>query len=183
MPADRTDPATPTTITADDIPGVPQGSTVTAVDPPQNGTAKVVDGTVIYTPKEGFIGEEKISVAVLTPAGETQDVVVTVAVGKEQKVITRWTAPKKLKPGINQFGPGTFMTNAGQVAKVSADCSIIRKWNSPNPSPKCEVIAGKEGTYIDVSVYEPSVVEVTLTAPQKGKYAPLEETFTYRVNP
>jgi hypothetical protein len=180
---DRTDAATPTTIAADDIPGVPQGSTITAVDPPKNGTAKVVDGTVIYTPKESFIGEEKISLVVLTPAGDTQDVVVTVAVGKEQKVVTRWTAPKKLKPGMNQFGPGTFMTNAGQIAKVSADCSIIRKWISPNPSPTCEVLAGKEGTYIDVTVHEPTVVEVTLTAPKKGKYAPLEDTYTYRVNP
>jgi hypothetical protein len=180
---DRTDAATPTTIAADDIPGVPQGSTITAVDPPKNGTAKVVDGTVIYTPKESFIGEEKISLVVLTPAGDTQDVVVTVAVGKEQKVVTRWTAPKKLKPGMNQFGPGTFMTNAGQIAKVSADCSIIRKWVSPNPSPTCEVLAGKEGTYIDVTVYEPTEVEVTLTAPKKGKYAPLEDTYTYRINP
>ena len=162
---------------------MPQGSTITAVDPPQNGTAKVVDGTVIYTPKDSFRGEEKISVVVLTSAGDTQDVVVTIAVGKEQKVVTRWAAPNKLKPGVNHFGPGTFMTNAGQAAKVSADCSIIRKWNSPNPSPTCEVLAGKEGTYIDVTVYEPTLVEITLSAPKNGKYAPLEETFTYRVNP
>jgi hypothetical protein len=162
---------------------VPQGSTITSVDPPKNGTAKVVDGDIVYTPKDSFRGEEKITVVVVTPTGDTQDVTVTVAVGKEQKVITRWTAPKKLKPGMNHFGPGTFMTNANQMATVEVNCSIIKRWVSPNPDPKCSVVAGKEGTYIDITVYEPTAVEVVISAPKKGKYAPMEQKYVYRVNP
>ena len=182
-PVERTNPATPTTIKADDIPGVPSGSTITSVDPPGNGTAKVVNGDVVYTPKDGFRGEERLTVEVLTPTGETKDVTVTVAVGKEQKVITRWTAPKKLTAGMNHFGPGTFMTNANQVAEVAVNCTIIKRWVSPNPDPDCTVVAGKEGTYIDVTVYEPTAVEVLITAPKKGKYAPMEQKYVYRVNP
>jgi len=162
---------------------VPSGSTITSVDPPGNGTAKVVNGDVVYTPKDGFRGEERLTVEVLTPTGEIKDVTVTVAVGKEQKVITRWTAPKKFTPGMNLFGPGTFMTNANQVAAVAVNCTIIKRWVSPNPDPECTVVAGKEGTYIDITVYEPTAVEVLITAPKKGKYAPMEQKYVYRVNP
>lgn len=156
---------------------------MTDVVPPKNGSAEVVDGGIIYTPKDSFRGEETISVVVLTPQGETETVAVTVAVGKEQSIITRWTAPKRLKPGMNWFGPGTFMTNTNQMATVSAECSILQRKVSTNSAPTCTVVAGKEGTYIDVKVYEPTGVEVTISAPAKGKYRPLKETYFYRVNP
>ena len=178
VPAD-----TPTVIERTDIPDLPPGSTITDVEQPRNGTAEVRDGEILYTPDRGFRGEERITVIVTTPEGTTEEVVVKVVVGTEQKVITRWTAPKKLVPGVNRFGPGTFMTNAGQVAKVTAKCSILRRMISDNPPPKCSVIVGKEGTLIDVTVYEPTGIEVTLSAPKKGKYAPLKDTYLYRVSP
>lgn len=166
-----------------DIPGVPPGSTITDVEEPRNGTVEIRDGEIIYTPDRGFRGEERISVTVTTPEGTTKQVVLTVVVGSEQKVITRWTAPKTLKVGTNRFGPGTFVTNAGQVATVDVKCSILRRMISDNPPPKCSVIAGKEGTLISLSVYEPTGVEVTLSAPKKGKYAPLDTSYFYRVSP
>lgn len=159
------------------------GSTITDVTPPKNGSAEVRDGDVIYTPNDKFRGEERIAVQVLTPTGETIETTVVVVVGKEQKIVTDWTAPKRLKPGMNWFGPGTFMTNANQPAKVTATCSILLRKVSDNPPPVCDVVAGKEGTYINVKVYEPTGIEVKITAPKKGKYRPLEQKFLYRVNP
>jgi len=176
-------PDRPTRIESTDIPNVPSGSTITDVDPPKNGTAEVRNGDVIYTPDPGFIGEERISVTVVTPTGETQTTVVTVAVGKEQKIITRWTPPKKLVNGMNHFAPGTLMTNAMQPVKVSVKCELILRNISGNPAPKCSVIAGKEGTYISVKAYDPTAVIVTLSAPKKGAYRAFTQELVYRVNP
>ena len=153
------------------------------MEQPKNGTAEIRNGDLIYTPAEDFRGEERISVVIQTPEGTTETVKVTVAVGKEQTLATDWTAPKRLKPGVHQFGPSTFITNANQAAKVSVTCSIIKKWVSPNPAPVCEVVPGKGGTYLSLTVYEPTFVEVTLKAPKKGKYRPMEEKYSYRVNP
>jgi len=176
-------PRTPVEIEVTDLPDVPRGSVITDASDPDNGTVEVRDGDVIYTPKPGFIGDETITVIVRTPEGTEQEATVTVSVGKAQTIITKWTAPKKLVNGSNRFGPGTFITNAGQVAKVSAKCSILQKWVSPNPDPVCSVVAGKEGTYINVKVYEPTAVTVMLSAPKKGGYKPMKETYVYRVNP
>ena len=40
---------------------------------------------------------------------------------------------------------------------------------------------GKNGTYINMRVYEPTSVIVTMTAPKKGKHLRLDEEFAYRV--
>ena len=176
-------PDRPTRIAIEDLPGVEPGSVITDVTPVENGKVLISGGDIVFTPEAGFRGIQEITLVVTNPSGVSTEVSVSVKVGKDQVIITNWNAPKRLAPGLTWFGPGTFMTNAGQIAKVGVDCSIIRKWNSPNPSPICEVLAGKEGTYISLKLYEPTLVEVTLTAPKKGKYAPLEETFTYRVNP
>ena len=40
---------------------------------------------------------------------------------------------------------------------------------------------GKNGTYINMRVYEPTSVIVTMTAPKNGKHLPLDEEFAYRV--
>lgn len=176
-------PGGPVAIEVVDLPEVPKGSVITDVEEPVNGTADIRNGDVIFTPKPGFIGEETIKVIVRTPEGTEQETTVTVSVGKEQTVITKWSAPKKLVKGTNRFGPGTFITNANQVAKVSAKCTILQKWVSPNPDPVCTVTVGKEGTYINVKVYEPTAVEVVLSAPKKGNYKPMKQSYVYRVNP
>lgn len=182
-PTITSNPGDPVAIEVTDLPEVPRGSVITDVEEPVNGTADIRNGDVIFTPKPGFIGDETITVTVRTPEGTDQETTVTVSVGKEQTVITKWSAPKKLVKGTNHFGPGTFITNANQVAKVSAKCSILQKWVSPNPDPVCTVTVGKEGTYINVKVYEPTVVEVMLTAPKKGNYKPMKQSYVYRVNP
>ena len=162
---------------------MPSGSTITEVEQPKNGTAEVRDGDVIYTPDPGFIGEERISITVVTPSGETQTTTVTVAVGKEQKNNTRWKAPKTLINGMNYFGPGTLMTNAMNPVRVSVKCELILRIATDNPPPKCSVIPGKEGTYISVKAYDPTAVIVTLSAPATGKYRALKQELVYRVNP
>lgn len=75
------------------------------------------------------------------------------------------------------------MTNAGQQAKVSAKCSILQRRISDNPPPTCSVTVGKEGTFLNVTVFEPTGVEVAISAPKRGKYAPLKDTYFYRVSP
>lgn len=163
--------------------GVPEGSTVTSVEPNRDGRVQIVDEGVKFTPKPGFIGETDVSFTVTTPEGEEQLTEVSVAVGKEQSVITRgWKAPKKLRPGVNHWGPGTFVTNAGRVAEVDVQCLRILRNISGEPDPKCSVTVGKTGTFINVKVYEPTAVIVTMTAPKKGNYLPLDEEYVYRVD-
>lgn len=111
-------PRTPVVINPVSDGGVPEGSTITSVEPNRDGRVQIVDDELKFTPKPGFIGVTDITFTVTTPEGDEQLTEVSVAVGKEQTVITRWTAPKKLKQGVNRFGPGTFITNANQVAKI-----------------------------------------------------------------
>lgn len=175
-------PRTPIVIDPVTDGGVPEGSTITSVEPNRDGRVQIVDDELKFTPKPGFIGTTDITFTVTTPAGEDQVAEVSVAVGKEQTVITRWTAPKKLKQGVNRFGPGTFITNANQVAKVEVECLRILRNISGEPDPQCSVVVGKEGTFINVKVYEPTAVVVKMTAPKKGQYLPLDEEYLYRVD-
>ena len=161
--------------------GTPSGSVVTNVEPNDDGKVSVKDGEVVFDPNDGFIGDTEVRFTVVTPDGQEQEAVVTVSVGKEQRIITRWTAPKRLIDGLNKFGPGTFMTNAMQPAEVGVECLRILRINSGKPDPKCSVVVGKDGTYISVKTYEPTAVIVTLSAPTKGKFRPLDEDFVYRV--
>ena len=163
--------------------GAPEGSTITSVEPNRDGRVQIVDEGVKFTPKPGFIGETDVTFTVTKPDGEEQLTEVSVAVGKEQSVITRgWKPPKKLKQGSNHFGPGTFITNAGQVAEVEVQCLRVLRNVSGEPDPECSVVVGKTGTFINVKVYEPTAVVVTMTASKKGKYLPLAEEYLYRIN-
>ena len=163
--------------------GAPEGSTITSVEPNRDGRVQIVEEGVRFTPKPGFIGETGVTFTVTKPDGNEQLTEVSVAVGKEQSVITRgWKPPKRLKQGSNHFGPGTFITNAGQVAEVEVECLRILRNISGEPDPKCSVTVGKTGTFINVKAYEPTAVVVTMNAPKKGKYLPLNEEYLYRVN-
>ena len=163
--------------------GAPEGSTITSVEPNRDGRVQIVEEGVRFTPKPGFIGETDVTFTVTKPDGNEQLTEVSVAVGKEQSVITRgWKPPKKLKQGSSRFGPGTFVTNAGQVAEVDVECLRILRNISGEPDPVCSVTVGKTGTFINVKVYEPTAVVVRMTAPQKGRYLPLDEEYLYRVN-
>ena len=163
--------------------GAPEGSTITSVEPNRDGRVQIVEEGVRFTPKPGFIGETDVTFTVTKPDGNEQLTEVSVAVGKEQSVITRgWRPPKKLTQGSNHFGPGTFITNAGQEAEVEVECLRILRNVSGEPDPQCSVVVGKTGTFINVKVYEPTAVVVTMSAPSKGKYLPLDEEYLYRVN-
>ena len=176
-------PARPVVIDPVTDGGAPEGSTITSVEPNRDGRVQIVDEGVKFTPKPGFIGTTDIAFTVTTPTGVEQPTEVSVAVGKEQSVITRgWRPPKKLTQGSNHFGPGTFVTNAGQVAEVEVECLRILRNVSGKPDPQCSVVVGKTGTFINVKVYEPTAVVVTMTAPKQGRYLPLDEEYLYRVN-
>ena len=163
--------------------GAPDGSIVTSVEPNKDGRTQIVDDSIRFTPKPGFIGTTDLVFTVTTPAGEEQLTEVSIAVGKEQSVITRgWKPPTKLTQGSNHFGPGTFITNAGQVADVDVQCLRVLRNVSGKPDPQCSVTVGKTGTFINVKVYEPTAVIVTMTAPKKGRYLPLDDEFVYRVD-
>ena len=161
--------------------GAPEGSSITSVEPNRDGRVRVIEDTVQVTPKPGFIGETNLRINVVTPEGEQQRTVVTVAVGTKQTIITRWTPPRRISEGLTRFGPGTFMTNAGQQARVSVRCERVLKIFTGKPDPKCSVVVGKEGTFIRVRAYETTAVIVKLTAPKRGQYLPLDEEFIYRI--
>jgi hypothetical protein len=180
VPADR-----PTVIDRNAIPNIPPGSTITDVEEPKNGTAEVRNGEVIFTPDPGFRGEERIIVIITTSEGATKEVAVDVVVGKEQKVITRWKAPKSLELGMTRFAPATLKTNANQSATVTASCALLLRLAPADGvvGTRCSVIVNSQGTFIDVDADQPVGVEVLVRAPKKGEYGPLKERYFYRVNP
>ena len=183
-PSASGDPGVPTVITVTDLPDAPAGSTITSVEDPANGKAVVLDGTVIFTPDPGFRGTEKITVIIVTPNGQTDDVTVEVVVGKTQVVTTNWQPPKKLVLGTNKFAPVKLVTNAKQSAQVTASCSPLLRVAKMDGSggPRCVVTVNSQGTFIEIEADEPIGVEILVRAPRKGEYGPLRQTYFFRVS-
>ena len=180
-----TEPDEPTEITVTDLPDVPPGSRITDVEKPDNGEAVVRDGRVIFTPDPDFRGTEKITLIVVTPSGEKDEVTVDVVVGKVQVITTDWQPPKKLVVGSTAFSPSKLVTNAKQAAKVSASCALLLR-SAPmdgTGGPRCAVVVTAKGTFIEIEADVPVGVEVLVRAPKKGDYGPLKERYFFRVIP
>jgi hypothetical protein len=73
-----TSPGDPKTVTTP-VPSGP-GITVTIVDGPSHGTAKIVDGQLVYTADDGFSGTDSVTYQVTYPDGSSQLVTVTITV-------------------------------------------------------------------------------------------------------
>ena len=165
------DPKTPTTID----PG--PGNTITDAGDPDHGTVVVREGDVIYTPEPGYVGPVEIPVTITDRQGGTTKTVITLNVGEEQAL--RAGLPDALVIGSNVLFARPAVTNARQRADVTVECSPIYRLGKAGGAPLC--ITSRSGGRTVVEVNAPAKVTVTVTAPAKGQYGPLDVTRSYKV--
>ena len=165
------DPKTPTTID----PG--PGSTITGAGDPDHGTVVVRDGDVIYTPEPGYVGPVEIPVTITDRDGAVTKTVITLNVGEKQTALL--DLPDELRIGPNVLLAKPVVTNARQRADVAVECTPTFRLGKAGGAPLC--ITKRSGGRTIVEVNAPAKVTVTVTAPAKGTYGPLEVTKTYRV--
>lgn len=168
----------PTPITVPDIPNVPTDSVISDVEKPKNGDAVVTNGEVIYTPNDGFIGTDKVTVIVTDRDGNSQAIIVPVVVGDEQTAVNL-ALPTALKIGTTVLTTKPVVTNAKQIATVSVACAPLTRTKITGDLVYCHVTRKRGG--VSVTVTAPMSVTVSVTAPAKGHYLPLDVTANYRV--
>ena len=168
----------PTPITVPDIPNIPTDSVITDVEKPANGDAVVTNGEVIYTPNDGFVGKDEVTVIITDREGNSQAVVVPVVIGDEQTA-PRLSLPTTLKIGTTVLTTKPVITNAKQIATVSVSCTPLSRSRLTGDLVYCQVSRMHGG--VSVTVSAPMSVKVSVTAPAKGRYLPLETVASYRV--
>jgi len=109
-----------------DIPGssaIDRGS-VRIVSPPMNGTVVLnADGSVTYTPNEGFIGEDSFSYEITDENGLTDIATVTVTVDARELFI-----PNVITP--NGDGKNDKLVIVGREAYDRIEITIINRWGN-----------------------------------------------------
>ena len=168
----------PVTITVPDIPNAPADAVISDVQQPKNGDAVVSNGEVIYTPNNGFVGKDEITVIVTERDGSSQAIVVPVVIGEAQTAESL-ALPASLKIGTNVLTTKPVITNAKQIATVSVSCTPLSRSKLTGDLVYCQVTRKKGG--VSVTVNAPMSVKVSVSAPAKGKYLPLNENVSYRV--
>jgi hypothetical protein len=168
----------PTTITVPDIPNAPADSVISDVEKPRNGDAVVTNGEVIYTPNDGFVGTDAVTVILTDRDGNNQAIVVPVLIGDVQTADSL-ALPTSLKIGTNVLTTKPVVTNAKQIATVSVSCTPLTRSKFTGDLVYCQVSRKKGG--VSVTVNAPMSVKVTVSAPAKGRYLPLSENVSYRV--
>ena len=167
-------PGKPVIIDIKDIPGVPDGSTISDVKPPAHGTIVVIDkDTIQYTPNPGYTGEEDITVVIKDKDGKIQTVEEVVEVGVPQVVIN-WKAPLKLHTGINVIINKVLKTNAGQKADAIVTCGPLLRGKFMDAMADCQVKKSGNKITVWVSGSVPIGADIALSAPAKGKYLELD---------
>ena len=165
------DPKTPTTID----PG--PGNTFTDAGDPSHGSVDVRDGDIVYTPEPGYVGPVEIPVTITDRQGGQTKTVITLNVGAEQTL--RNALPDTLSIGSNVLLARPAVTNARQRADVTVECTPVYRLGKVGGAPLC--ITTRSGGRTIVEVNAPAKVTVTVTAPAKGGYGPLEVKKTYKV--
>lgn len=161
-----------------DIPNAPVDSVITDVEKPKNGDAVVTNGEVIYTPNDGFIGTDKVTVIVTDREGNSQAIVVPVVVGDEQTALNL-DLPANLRIGTTVLTTKPVVTNAKQIASVAVSCTPLSRVKFTGDLVYCHVTRKNGG--VSVTVTAPMSVKVRVTAPAKGHYLPLDTAANYRV--
>ena len=87
--------------------------------------------------------------------------------------------PDTLSIGSNVLFARPAVTNARQRADVTVECTPTYRLGKAGGAPLC--ITTRSGGRTIVEVNAPAKVTVTITAPAKGGYGPLELTKTYKV--
>jgi hypothetical protein len=168
----------PTAITVPDIPNAPVDAVISDVEKPKNGEAVVTNGEVVYTPNNGFVGTDAVTVILTDRDGNSQAIVVPVVIGDTQTAVNL-SLPSSLSIGTTVLTKKPVVTNAKQIASVSVECSPMSRSKFTGDLVYCHVKRKNGG--VSITVTAPMSVKVTVSAPAKGRYLPLNEVTDYRV--
>ena len=161
-------------IKLDDVPGAPEGGTITEVKDPAHGTAVIVDPvTIKYTPDAGYLGNDVVAIVVKDKTGKITTLQETVEVGTPQVVIN-WKAPSKLRAGNNVIVNKVLKTNAGQKANIIVTCGPLLRGKFMDAMADCQVKKSGNKITVWVSGSVPIGADISLSAPAKGKYLELD---------
>jgi hypothetical protein len=157
-----------------EIAGAPEGSTITEVAKPANGTVRINGEAVIYTPAAGFYGNDTVTATVADRAGTATTVSVPVQVGLVQRPVRPPKLAKQVKRGVTTVVlGGPVRTNARQFARADITCAVkSRVAYLGGGEPICVVTRSRGQVSVRVTGYGPVTVRVELGAPPKGSYGP-----------
>ena len=168
----------PTAITVPDIPNAPADAVISDVEKPKNGEAVVTNGEVVYTPNNGFVGTDAVTVILTDRDGNSQAIVVPVVIGDTQTAVNL-SLPSSLSIGTTVLTKKPVITNAKQIASVTVECAPMSRSKFTGDLVYCHVKRKNGG--VSITVTAPMSVKVTVSAPAKGRYLPLNEVTDYRV--
>lgn len=168
----------PTTITVPDIPNAPADAVISDVEKPKHGDAVITNGEVVYTPDNGFVGTDAVTVIVTDRDGQSQAIVVPVVIGNVQTA-ENFSPPATLAIGTTVLTTKPVVTNAKQIATITVSCAPLARTKSAGDLVYCRVTRKNGG--VSVTVNAPMSVKVKVSAPAKGSYLPLDEVTSYRV--
>lgn len=176
-----TDADTPVTIDPIDDKGLPPGTVIREVEQPQNGSAVVERGEVVYTPDQGFRGTDEFTVTVVERDGAVRVIPIEVTVGREQLPVAALALPASLRSGVNVILDKPARTNAGQAVRVEVSCTTSLRVKVAGDVRACTVRSGAQGTSVTIRGGSPLTVRVRLSAPSVGKFRAYEAERTYQV--
>jgi hypothetical protein len=87
--------------------------------------------------------------------------------------------PSSLSIGTTVLTKKPVITNAKQIASVTVECSPMSRSKFTGDLVYCHVKRKNGG--VSITVTAPMSVKVTVSAPAKGRYLPLNEVTDYRV--
>jgi hypothetical protein len=165
-----------------DVVGAPEGSTLSDVTPPSNGTVRVQGDVVVYTPARGFYGTDTIEATITDRSGTTSSVAIPLQVGLVQRPVKPPKLAKKVTRGTTVVLGGPVRTNAKQIARATVTCSAKQRIvYRGGGEPLCVVSRSKGTVQVRVTGAQPVTVRVTLEAQAKGQYGPYRQVKRYLV--
>lgn len=168
----------PMTISVPDLPNAPADAVISDVEKPKHGEAVVTNGEVIYTPDNGYVGTDAVTVIVTNRDGQSQAIVIPVVIGNVQTA-ENLSLPTSLAFGTTVLTKKPVVTNARQIATISVACAPLTRTKFTGDLVYCRVTRKNGG--VSVTVNAPMSVKVKVSAPAKGSYLPLVEVTSYRV--
>ncbi|MEV7973642.1 Ig-like domain-containing protein [Cellulomonas sp. NPDC089187] len=168
-----------------DVLGETGAESITSVGQPENGTAEIVDGEVVYTPNPGFVGVDEVTVTVTDEYGNDVQVTIEVTVGDVVKLATEtdYNTPVIVDPvaetdggtvsevtdgdngtvTINDDGTVTYTPNPGFVGEDQFTV-IVTDENGDSTAVVVDVtVGGPEDTTVDAGTDYNTPVEVDVT--------------------
>lgn len=178
------DPNGPTPIDVIKESGADPDSTITAVEEPDHGNVVVEDDVVIYTPEDGYRGDDTIVAYVTEPNDRVLKVVTNIETGRDQVPTAPLGLPAMVKPaGQTVLIDHPVRTNAGLRARVKATCIDIQRSKPQGDVVPCRILRSGSVVSVVMAGQVPMGVRVTVSAPSNGKYGPYLKVRDYLVRP